>query len=164
MWVWILWVVAGLLALGLVWFVALVVTMRTKNQRGLAIIRRFNRVTNRAAMRDAGESGSSTAVIRHVGRRSGTPYATPVGVYPKGDDFLVYLPYGPGVDWLRNVRAAGSAELRVDGRTHRVAPQIVGPDEALPDLSARDRLVARLFGVTDFLVLERAPVVSGGAS
>jgi deazaflavin-dependent oxidoreductase (nitroreductase family) len=164
MWVWILWVVAGLVALGLVWFGALVVTMRTKNQRGLAVIRRFNRVTNRAALRDAGESGSSTAVIRHVGRKSGTPYSTPIGVYPKGDDFLVYLPYGPAVDWLRNVRAAGSAELRVAGRTHHVAPQVVGPDEALPHLSARDRLVARLFGVTDFLVLERSPAVSGGTT
>jgi deazaflavin-dependent oxidoreductase (nitroreductase family) len=161
MWVWILWAVVGLLVVALGWFVALVLTMRTKNRRGLAIIRRFNRFTNRGAMRSAGEPGSSTAVIRHVGRRSGKPYATPIGVYPKDDGFLVYLPYGRDVDWLRNVRAAGSAELQVDGHIHRVAPQVVGPAGALPYLSEKDRRVARLFGVVDFLVLERAPAVSG---
>ncbi|WP_454851254.1 nitroreductase family deazaflavin-dependent oxidoreductase [Promicromonospora soli] len=163
MWVWILWIVVGLVALGLGWFLALVVIMRTKSPRGLAIIRGFNRWANRGALRSAGTPGSSTAVIRHVGRKSGKSYATPIGVYPKDDGFLVYLPYGPDVDWLRNVRSAGTAELLVDGRTHVVGPpQIVGPAEALPYLSASDRRVARLFGVVDFLVLEHVPVSSGG--
>lgn len=161
MWVWILWTVVGLAVLALGWFVGLVLTMRTKNRRGLAVIRRFNRFTNRGAMRGAGEPGSSVAVIHHVGRRSGKPYATPIGVYPKDDDFLVYLPYGTDVDWLRNIRTAGSAELKVDGRTHQVAPVVVDRAEALPYVSPRDRGVARLFGVTDFLVLERVPAVSG---
>lgn len=165
MWVWILWVVVGLLAVGLCGFLALVVTMRTKNRRGLLLVRRFGRRFGRPIeMRTAGEPGASAAVIRHVGRRSGAPYATPIGVYPMGDDFIVYLPYGPEVDWLRNVLAAGSAELRVEGRTCVVAPRVVEPAEALPHLSATDRRVARLFGVTDFLVLERAPVASGGTA
>ncbi|MFC8799755.1 nitroreductase family deazaflavin-dependent oxidoreductase [Promicromonospora sp. NPDC057138] len=165
MWVWILWVVLGLLVVALAGFLALVMAMRTKNRRGLAIIRRFSRRFGRPIeLRTAGEPGASAAVVRHVGRKSGASYATPIGVYPMDDDFLVYLPYGPGVDWLRNIRAAGSAELRVEGRTHRVAPQVVEPADALPYLSARDRRVARVFGVTDFLVLRRTPVVSGGAS
>ncbi|MEU4365293.1 nitroreductase family deazaflavin-dependent oxidoreductase [Promicromonospora sp. NPDC023987] len=165
MWGWILWVVAGLLMVGLGGFLALVVIMRTKNRRGLLLVRRFGRRFGRPMeMRTAGEPGASAAVIRHVGRRSGAPYATPIGVYPLDDDFLVYLPYGPEVDWLRNILAAGSAELRVEGRTHLVAPRVVEPAEALPHRSTADRRVARLFGVTDFLVLERAPVASGGAA
>jgi deazaflavin-dependent oxidoreductase (nitroreductase family) len=164
MWIWILWVVVGLLVVALAGFLALVVSMRTKNRRGLLIIRRFGRFSRPMALRDAGEPGSSAAVVRHVGRRSGAPYATPIGVYPMDGEFLVYLPYGPEVDWLRNVRAAGSAELRVEGSTHTVVPEIVEPAAALPYLSAADRRVARLFGVTDFLVLRRVPVVSGGAS
>jgi deazaflavin-dependent oxidoreductase (nitroreductase family) len=165
MWVWILWVAGGLLVVGLGAFLALVVIMRTKNRRGLLLVRRFGRRFGRPVeMRTAGEPGASAAVIRHVGRRSGAPYATPIGVYPLGDDFLVYLPYGAEVDWLRNILAAGSAELRVEGRTHLVAPRVVEPAEALPHLSAADRRVARLFGVTDFLVLERAPVASGGTT
>ncbi len=164
MWTWILWVVGALLVLGLAAFVALVLVMRTKNRRGLAVVRRFNRrVTNRRTLRDAGEAGSSNDLIRHVGRRSGAPYATPIGVYPMDDDFLVYLPYGTGVDWLRNVRAAGSADLLVDGRTYVVTPEIVEPAEALPYLSAADRRVARLFKVTDFLALRRVPVGAAGA-
>lgn len=160
MWTWILWVIGGLLVAALAGFLALVVTMRTKNRRGLAAIRQFSRRFGRqAALRDAGEPDSSTSVIRHVGRRSGKPYATPIGVYPMGDDFLVYLPYGPDVDWLRNVRAAGTAELRVKGQTHLVTPRMVEPAEALPYVTATDRRVARLFGVTDFLLLERVPAV-----
>ncbi|GAB2499905.1 hypothetical protein GCM10027063_44320 [Promicromonospora xylanilytica] len=164
MWVWILWSVVALVLVALVGFIALVVTMRTKNRRGLLLVRRFGKRFGRPVeMRTAGEPGASAAVIRHVGRRSGAQYATPIGVYPMGDDFLVYLPYGREVDWLRNILAAGSAELRADGRTHRVTPRIVEPAAALPHLSAADRRVARLFGVTDFLVLERAAVTTGGA-
>ncbi|WP_369370850.1 nitroreductase family deazaflavin-dependent oxidoreductase [Promicromonospora sp. Populi] len=165
MWVWILWVVVGLVVLGLGLFLALVLVMRTKNPRGLAVIRRFNRrFTNRGTMRDAGEPGSSSAVIRHVGRTSGKSYATPIGVYPMDDNFLVYLPYGRDVDWLRNIRAAGSAELKVDGRTYLVTPELVGQAEALPYLSAADRRVVRMFRVADFLVLQPAPVVAGGGA
>ncbi|WP_020015950.1 nitroreductase family deazaflavin-dependent oxidoreductase [Promicromonospora sukumoe] len=164
MWSWILWAVVVLLVLGLACFTALVLVMRTKNPRGLAVVRRFNRrFTNRRTLRHAGEAGSSNDLIRHVGRRSGMRYATPIGVYPMGDDFLVYLPYGSGVDWLRNVRAAGSAELRVDGQTYVVTPEIVEPAAALPYLSAADRRVARLFRVTDFLALRRVAVGSDGA-
>jgi len=164
MWTWILWVVVGLLVVALAGFLALVVSMRTKNRRGLSAIRRFSKRFGRPIeLRTAGEPGASAAVIRHVGRRSGAPYATPIGVYPMDDDFLVYLPYGPDVDWLRNIRAAGTAELKVEGRTHRVAPRIVEPAEAMPYLSARDRRVAGLFGVTDFLVLQRTPVAPDGA-
>ncbi|GGM32950.1 nitroreductase family deazaflavin-dependent oxidoreductase [Promicromonospora citrea] len=153
---WIFGVVGGLAVLALAAFAGLVVTMRTKNRRALRAVRRLGRAGRPSALRaGAGEPGSRTSVIHHVGRRSGRPYATPVGVYPLGEDFLVFLPYGPDVDWLRNVRAAGAAELRTDGRTYRVAPRLTGAAEALPHLSARDRWVVRLFGVTDFLVLER---------
>jgi deazaflavin-dependent oxidoreductase (nitroreductase family) len=163
MWVWILWVVVGLLVVALSGFLALVLVMRTKNRRGLLIVRRLGRRFGRPIeLRTAGEPGASAAVIRHVGRRSGASYATPIGVYPLDDDFLVYLPYGPDVDWLRNIHAAGSAELRAEGQTYLVTPRIIEPSEALPHLSARDRGVARLFGVTDFLVLRRAPASSGG--
>ncbi|MDR7382788.1 nitroreductase family deazaflavin-dependent oxidoreductase [Promicromonospora iranensis] len=162
MWVWVLWVVVGLLVMALGGFLALVLVMRTKNRRGLLVVRRLGRRFGRPIeLRTAGEPGASAAVIRHVGRRSGAPYATPIGVYPLDDGFLVYLPYGPDVDWLRNTRAAGSAELRVEGRTYLVTPQIIEPADALRHVSARDRGVARLFGVTDFLVLRGAPVASG---
>ncbi|MFI9485835.1 nitroreductase family deazaflavin-dependent oxidoreductase [Promicromonospora sp. NPDC052451] len=163
MWVWILWVVVGLLVVALGAFTTLLMAMRTKNRRALLMIRRLGRWgTNHGMARSAGEPGSSTALIRHVGRRSGAPYVTPIGVLPMDGEFLVYLPYGPEVDWLRNLRAAGSAELRVDGITHTVSPRMVEPTEALAYLSARERRSTRLFGITDFLALRRVPVTSGG--
>ncbi|WP_423462514.1 nitroreductase family deazaflavin-dependent oxidoreductase [Promicromonospora sp. MS192] len=164
MWGWILWTLLGVVALLLAGVLAIVVVMRSKNPRGLGMVRRFNRrFTNRQAMRHAGEAGSEYAVVRHVGRRSGAPYATPIGTYPVGDDFLVFLPYGADADWVRNIRAAGTAELMTDGRVHQVTPRVVDAAEALPHLPAGDRRIARLFRVTDFLVLERAAVASGGA-
>jgi deazaflavin-dependent oxidoreductase (nitroreductase family) len=157
MWIW---VAVGPLVLVLALFLTLVTVMRTKNPRALAVVRGFNRRYNNPRMlRHAGEAGSSLAVVRHVGRRSGTPYATPIGVLPMGDDFLAIMSYGTDTDWLRNIRAAGTAELLSDGRTYQVAAgQIVGRAEALPYVPAAQLPFVRLFGVDDFLVLRRAEV------
>ena len=165
MWTWVLWTVVGLVVLVLGVLLALVLTMRTKHPRALAVVRRFNRRFNNPRMlRHAGRPGSELVAIRHVGRRSGTPYATPIGVFPWGDGYLAVLSYGPDTDWLRNIRAAGSAELVSDGQTHRVvAAQVIGRAEALPHLPRAHSRFVRLFGVTDFLVLERVPVASGSA-
>jgi deazaflavin-dependent oxidoreductase (nitroreductase family) len=158
-----LWTVLGLAVLLLGVVTALVTVMRTKHPRGLAVVRTFNRRFNNPRMlRAAGLPGSRLAVLRHVGRRSGTPYATPIGVFPMGDDFLAVLSYGSDTDWLRNVRAAGSAELVSDGQTYQVsAARIIGRAEALPHVPDAQLPFVRLFGVTDFLVLQRAHVTSG---
>ncbi|GAA4708461.1 deazaflavin-dependent oxidoreductase, nitroreductase family [Promicromonospora umidemergens] len=165
MWIGTLWVIVGLVVLVLSVLLTLVVVMRTKRPQALVVVRRFNRRFNNPRMlRLAGRSGSALAVVRHVGRRSGTPYATPIGVLPMDDAFLAILSYGSDTDWLRNIRAAGSAELVNDGQTHQVtAAQIIGRAEALPYLPKAQLPFVRLFGVTDFLVLERAQVTSGGA-
>jgi len=158
--VWILGILGllgGLVVLVLAALAGLVVSMRTKNRRGLGVVRRIGRFGRPSALRaGAGKPGSTTSVIHHVGRRSGRQYSTPIGVYPMDSDYLVLLPYGRDVDWLRNVLAAGVAELRTGGRTHRVTPRLAESSEATPYLSPRDLRVVRLFGVTDFLVLERA--------
>jgi len=154
----VLWAVAGLVVLAAAVLVTRVLVMRGKDPRALAVVRRFNqRFNNPRMLRTAGRPGSPLAVVRHVGRRSGTPYATPIGVFPMEDDFLAVLSYGPDTDWLRNIRATGVADLEVDGKTHRVtAPQIVGRAEALPYVPAGQLPFVRLFGVNDFLVLRRA--------
>jgi deazaflavin-dependent oxidoreductase (nitroreductase family) len=162
-WVWILWAAAGLVALLLCVFLALVVTMRTKRPRALAVVRQFNRRFNNPRMlRLAGAAGSRLAVVRHVGRRSGRPFATPIGVLPMGDDFLAILSYGSDTDWMRNIRAAGSAELVSDGQKYQVsAGQVIGRADALPYVPKEQLPFVRLFGVNDFLVLQRVPVTSG---
>ena len=66
------------------------------------------------------------AVVRHVGRRSGRVYRTPVFAFayraaPESPVRVVLaLTYGPDVDWLRNVEAAGSFVLERRGEEYAV--------------------------------------------
>lgn len=157
MWSWILGVVGALVALMAGAVLALVVVLRTGWAPGVRFVRRFNRrFTNPRVLRTAGQPGES-ALIRHRGRSSGREYATPIDVEPVAGGFLVTLPYGPGADWVRNVLAAGGAELAVDGGTHPVSgPRLLRFAEAGPQLSAGERRLARIFAVDDFLLLHVA--------
>lgn len=78
--------------------------------------RTLNRVTARVARR----GGGPFSLIRHVGRRSGRTYETPVvlGKVPAG--FVVELAYGEDVDWLRNITAAGGCVVVHGGEERRV--------------------------------------------
>jgi deazaflavin-dependent oxidoreductase (nitroreductase family) len=56
-------------------------------------------------------------VLEHVGRRSGVVRRTPLNVFPRGDGvWVVALTYGPEVEWLRNIEAAGRCRFLVRGR------------------------------------------------
>ena len=80
---------------------------RTRNPRLLRFVKRSHKhVLNPVMLQLSGRFGSS-AVIHHVGRRSGTPYATPVVAHQANHDVIIPLPYGTEVDWLRNLLAAG---------------------------------------------------------
>ena len=60
------------------------------------------------------------AVVRHVGRRSGKPYETPIMVCPMSDGFVIELTYGSNVDWHKNVLAAGGCTLVWHGRAYGI--------------------------------------------
>ena len=62
--------------------------------------------------------------MRHVGRKSGKQYETPIIVQPTAGGFVIELTYGPGVDWYRNVRAAGGCGCGI--RFHGVEHTITG--------------------------------------
>lgn len=138
--------------------VALVVTLRTKWEPGVTFVRRLGRDRfNVAAMRTAGQPGSGAQVIRTVGRRSGAAYRTPIGLRPTRTGWIVTLPYGTSPDWLKNLRAAGSAEIEVDGEVRAVTnPRIFSRAEVAHLLSTGDRRIARLFGIDEFLLLDEA--------
>jgi deazaflavin-dependent oxidoreductase (nitroreductase family) len=96
------------------------------------------------------------ALLTHVGRRSGRTYRTPLNVFRRGDDDYIPLTFGPDVDWVRNVRAAGEAELRAQGRTIRlVAPEfVVDPD--LRVLPVVPRVIERWNGATSLMRMRAA--------
>ena len=103
-------------------------------------------------MRTAGQPGQRTAVIHHVGRTSGNPYATPITPARVDDGFVVALPYGSGTQWVRNVLAVGSAVLVLDGERHEVTSPEVVPI-ASTRLARDEAGTVKVFGVTEALVL-----------
>jgi deazaflavin-dependent oxidoreductase (nitroreductase family) len=122
-------------------------------------IRTFNKyVLNPAMLLLAGRRWWYAGVIRHTGRRTGKTYATPVVVNPvDGDGFVIPLPYGTGVDWLRNLLAADGATVTVHGETHKVCrPEIIDAAAAAPLLSDRRRREFARFGISHFVRVQRA--------
>jgi deazaflavin-dependent oxidoreductase (nitroreductase family) len=56
------------------------------------------------------------AIVRHVGRRSGKQYATPLLLAPIAGGLVAELTYGPNVDWFQNVKAAGKCTIVRGGK------------------------------------------------
>jgi deazaflavin-dependent oxidoreductase (nitroreductase family) len=78
-----------------------------------------------------------TGTIEHRGRTSGKPYATIVTTYRKGNVLAIALGHGK-TDWVKNVLAAGQADLHfARSQVHIINPRILpaGSDGAgLPGL------------------------------
>ena len=120
---------------------------------GKNTVRTFNKhVLNPAMMRVAGHRFFYAAVIRHVGRRSGTAYATPVVADRVENGFVIPLLYGTRTDWLRNVRAAGHATLQARGETYPVTtPEIIDAATAFPQVPAAHARVWRRLRIEHYL-------------
>ena len=118
---------------------------------------RFNRVvTNRIARRVAGRA-PGFAIVEHVGRRSGRTYRTPVNIFTNGQDrYVIALTYGRDSQWVRNVLAAGGAEVVTRGRRLRLVEPVVIRDQQRTMMPAGVRSVLGVIRVDDFMVLRRA--------
>lgn len=92
-------------------------------------------------------------VVRHLGRRSGRAYESPVCVFRFGSIYTIALTYGADADWVRNVLAQDGCSLVTQGRVQKLDQPFL-----LYDLERRavPPLVARLLGwmrVNHFLEL-----------
>lgn len=121
-------------------------------------VRAFNRRRlNPRALGLAGRPGVYFHALRHVGRRSGRVYLTPLEALPIGDAFVIPMTYGLRADWARNTLAAGGATLLREGQTLPLTrPRVVrlrDVDAALPIV---ERLGLRALGVSELLWLDRA--------
>lgn len=120
---------------------------------------------NPLIVKRAGRAGFGMAAqIRHVGRRSGRAYVTPVTVRRDGDAVMIGLTFGSRADWARNVMAAGHCTLRIDGRDYQgTSPQLLDAADAEPFVrSAFSRferlMMRRVFGIRQFMRLTIAPM------
>ncbi|WP_166909044.1 nitroreductase family deazaflavin-dependent oxidoreductase [Mycobacterium sp. DL440] len=102
---------------------------------------RFNRhVTNPIQRLWAGWA-PTFGILEHVGRKSGARYRTPLSVFSTDEGVAILLTYGPDRDWLKNVVAAGGAQLKRHGRTFAVTdPQLVTRQEAAEHVTGLGRI------------------------
>lgn len=93
-------------------------------------IKYMNPVAKRVARFMPGAS-----VIKHRGRKSGKPYETVVTTYRKGNLLAIALGHGKA-DWVKNVLAAGEADVRLYRREiHVTNPRVIpvgAADSSLP--------------------------------
>jgi deazaflavin-dependent oxidoreductase (nitroreductase family) len=102
------------------------------------------------------------AQIRHVGRRSGRPYTTPVSARRTGDLVMIALTFGNQSDWVRNVRAAGGGSIRIEGADVDVTqPRFASRQDARPlvhaAFSPMERAGFRMLGIRQVMILRTVP-------
>ncbi len=121
-------------------------------------LRLFTRAMRPLALRSAGKEGSGTSVVRHVGRRSGRTYQTPIIAVRHDDSFLIALPYGKRTDWLKNVLDKGSATIVTNGRTYEVdRPEVIPMAEATAYFQPKEQRMHRQFHVDAALQVHQLP-------
>lgn len=129
----------------------------SKNNRRLRVF--VKHFINPLLRNFAHSSRGPFAMLRHVGRRSGKTYEIPIMAWPVEGGFMIVLTYGPGVDWLRNLQAAGQGGLLWHKREYILRqPQFVDAPLALSELPPLIKSILRLKGVKDFVKFSSQPV------
>jgi deazaflavin-dependent oxidoreductase (nitroreductase family) len=133
---------------------------------GRSVIRLVARFVNPAVMLIAGRRWMPIlGILHHRGRRSGRLYATPLGMRPFAQGFIMPLTFGENAAWYRNVLAAGWCTVTYRGRKHKlVAPEIIDYGSAAPAFPRYERLQFRLLGINQYLRLRYGPTGFNPAS
>ena len=122
-------------------------------------LRKLTQVMRPLAMRSAGTEKSNTSVVRHVGRRSGRTYETPVVAVEHDDSFLIAIPYGERTDWVKNVLANRKGTVVTHGRTYEVdQPLIIPMTEATSYFGPKEQKLHRRFAVDTCLLVHRMAI------
>src|SRR5207253_407105 len=100
-------------------------------------------------------------ILRHRGRRSGRSYASPLGMRPDGDSFVMPLTFSVSAAWYRNVLASGSASVTYLGRTYMVRdPEVIDYETARRAFPRYERLQFRVLGINQYLRLRQVQAES----
>jgi deazaflavin-dependent oxidoreductase (nitroreductase family) len=128
-------------------------------------VRTFNKYALNPVMRNvAGRRYWYAASLHHSGRYSGGACTTPVIAQHVPEGFVIPLPYGTHVDWLRNVLAAGRATIDVRGRHYTlVEPRVLTTDAVPPMLPVRLQRIWHRFRIEYYLRMWALPDGGGGS-
>lgn len=164
---WLIVLLGALLLAPLVFFLLIIAFVTAIRELGVVRdrVRQFNKnILNPVVLKGAGRSLRFYAVVRHVGRRSGRSYSTPVVAEPTADGFVIMLPYGRQVDWCRNVMAAGGGTILWRGQEYAVgAPELIDGETALELLPSSKRFSLRMLRIPQSLKVKKlTPVAEPG--
>ena len=131
----------------------------TISPRARRLIRRVARLVNPLVLAVAGRRWMPiVGILHHRGRRSGRAYATPLGMRPLGEGFVIPRTFGEHSAWCHNMRAAGGAVVTWGGGDHTLfQPQLVDAATAMPAFPRYERWLLGLLGIDEFVLLHRAP-------
>ncbi len=120
-------------------------------------VARCNRRLLNPVVRPVAVRAPGLGVVHHTGRRTGTPFTTPVRVLRDGGTFYVMIANRRTPDWVRNLEAAGGGQLRLRRRTVDVGPpRLTDVDEAMASASRCARTWRTSLGLTRFVALPSA--------
>jgi len=127
--------------------------------RARAIVRAAARLINPLILLFAGRRWMpSLGVLRHRGRVSGRMYATPLGMRPLGNSFVMPRTFGENAAWYRNVLASGWCVVTYRGRDYTlVGPEVIDYASAAPAFPRYELAQFRLVGINEYLRLRQAP-------
>ena len=123
--------------------------------RARAIVRGAARLINPLVLLIAGRRWMPIlGVLHHRGRVSGRMYATPLGMRPLGDTFLMPRTFGENAAWYLNTLAAGWCSVTYRGRDYTlISPEVVDYATAAPAFPRYELLQFRFVGIARFLRL-----------
>jgi deazaflavin-dependent oxidoreductase (nitroreductase family) len=118
----------------------------------------LNNTLNRLTVPVAKSGHGPFSVIRHVGRKSGRSYETPVILVKVPEGFVAELTYGEKVNWYRNTLAAGGCVVVHHGREYRVTGiEPCSVERGINAYPAPFRMVLKASGRQEFRLLRVDP-------
>ncbi len=124
-------------------------------RKGFLIV--LKHTLNPLTRRLAHSSFGPFSIVRHVGRRSGNLYETPIIASPVKDGFVIELTYGHDVDWHKNLVAAGGCTIIRHGKEYAIDKiEPLDSETGRAAFPLPQRLLLRLLGRRDFEKLKLA--------